>query len=137
MRTMKASIVLFLVISSLNISGQNLIGYNERDIRQYMKDKQKTMSFQNFTNNSTFKYLKYTDNAETQTLLFFLTEDSICKSIRLVCDKSFKALKTKEYDALYKKSGDNVWTDTKNGEKYIIELKDEDWSISITIRLNE
>lgn len=137
MRTMKASIVLFLVISSMNISGQNLIGYNERDIRQYMKDKQKTMSFQNFTNNSTFKYLKYTDNADTQTLLFFLTEDSICKSIRLVCDKSLKALKTKEYDALYKKSGDNVWTDTKNGEKYIIELKDEDWSISITIRLNE
>jgi hypothetical protein len=137
MKTMKASIVLFLVISSLNISGQNLIGYHEKEIRQYMKDKQKIMIFQNFTNNSTFKYLKYTDNEEMQTLLFFLTADSVCKSIRLVCDKGLKAQKIKEYDALYKKSGDNVWAETKNGKKYIIELKDEDWSISVTIRLNE
>jgi hypothetical protein len=134
---MKALVVLLFVFFNLNIFGQNLIGYTEKDIRQYMKDKQKNMIFQNFTNNSTFKYLKYVDTDESQTLLLFLTEDSVCKSIRLICDKSLKPQKIKEFDALYKKDRDNIWTETMNGEKCIIELKDEDWTVSVTIRPNE
>jgi hypothetical protein len=102
-----------------------------------MKEKQKNMIFQNFTNNSTFKYLKYSDNEDSQTLLFFLTADSVCKSVRLVCDKSLKAEKLKEFDTLYKKIGDNVWTEIKDGKKYTIELREEDWSINITIQLSE
>lgn len=137
MKTLKVSLVLFLVFFSLNISGQNLIGFHEKEIKQYMKDKQKKMIFQTFINNSTFIYLKYADKEESQTLLFFLTADSVCKTVRLVCDKSLKAQKIKEFDTMYKKTGDNIWTQTKDGKKYIIELKDEDMSFSITIRLNE
>jgi hypothetical protein len=137
MKTLKISVVLLLAVLTLKISGQNLIGYNEKAIKQFMKDNQKNMIFQTFINNSTFKYLKYADNAESQTLLFFLTADSVCKSIRLVCDKSLKAQKIKEFDTMYKKTGDNTWTDTKNGKNYIIELKDEDYSFSVTILLKE
>jgi hypothetical protein len=136
MKIIKAVTVLF-VFFNLGLSGQNLIGYNEKEIRQFMKDKQKNMDFQKFTNNSTFKYLKYVDKDDSQTLLFFLTADSVCKSIRLVCDKSFKTQKTKEFDSIYKKVGENVWTEIKDGKNYIIELKDEDFSLSITYRPNE
>jgi hypothetical protein len=136
MKIIKAVTVLF-VFFNLSLSGQNLIGYNEKEIRQFMKDKQKNMDFQKFTNNSTFKYLKYVDKDDSQTLLFFLTADSVCKSIRLVCDKSFKTQKTKEFDSIYKKVGENVWTEIKDGKNYIIELKDEDFSLSITYRPNE
>jgi hypothetical protein len=137
MKTTKASIVLFLIFFSLNISGQNLIGFHEKEIRQYMKDKQKNMIFQTFINNSTFKYLKYTDRDESQTLLFFLTADSICKTVRLICDKGLKAQKIKEFDTKYQKTGDNIWTETKEGKTYIIEIKDEDMSFSIDIRFKE
>jgi hypothetical protein len=137
MKPMKALIVLFLLSAGFSISAQNLIGYHEKEIRQYMKDKQKEMIFQNFTNNSTFKYLKYADKDETRTLLFFLSADSVCKSERFVCDKSLETQMKKEFDSIYTKSGDNVWTETKNEKKYIIELKDEEWSFNITIRLNE
>jgi hypothetical protein len=136
MKIIKALTVL-LAFFNLSISGQNLIGYNEKEIRQYMRDKQKNMDFQNFTNNSTFKYLKYVDRDDSQTLLFFLTADSVCKSIRLVCDKSLKTQKTKEYDNIYRKGGENVWTETKEGKNYIIELKDEDFSLSITFRSSQ
>ena len=64
-----SAIILFL--ASMNLNGQNLIGYSEKDIRQYMAENKRSMIFQNFINNSTFKYLKYTDKNETQTLLFF------------------------------------------------------------------
>jgi hypothetical protein len=136
MKIIKALTVI-LTLFNLSLSGQNLIGYNEKEIRQYMRDKQKNMDYQNFTNNSTFKYLKYVDRDDSQTLLFFLTADSVCKSIRLICDKSLKTQKTREFDNIYKKGGENVWTEIKEGKKYIIELKDEDFSVSITFRSSE
>jgi hypothetical protein len=122
---------------SLIASGQNLIGYHEKAIRSFMNENYKSMNFQTFTNNSTFKYLKYADNSDTQTLLFFLTSDSICKSERLICDLSLKNAKIKEFDTNYKKKGENVWTEVIKGKNYIIELKDEQWSFNVTIRLNE
>lgn len=136
MKTIKVStIILFLI--SLSLNGQNLIGYSEKDIRQYMAENQKTMTFQNFINNSTFKYLKYSDKEGTQTLLFFLNEQLFCKSIRLVCDKSLKTEKTNEYNSLYRKTGENKWIETKNGKSYLIEIKDEEWSFNVTISINE
>ena len=130
-----SSVILFLLTS--NISGQNLIGYSESEIRKYMAENQKGMIFQSFTNNSTFRYLKYSDKDETQTLLFFLNEQSLCKSSRLVCDKSLKNEKIKELNAAYKKTGDNQWLETKNGKSYLIEVKEEEWSFNVTIKLNE
>jgi len=136
MKIIKVSAVILFLIS-MNLNGQNLIGHNEKDIRQYMAENRKDMTFQNFINNSTFKYLKYSDKEETQTLLFFLNEQLVCKSIRLVCDKSLKTEKIKECNALYKKKGDNQWTEIKNGKNYLIEMKEEEWSFNITITLKE
>jgi hypothetical protein len=136
MKIIQVSSVLLILLTS-NISGQNLIGNSESEIRKYMAENQKGMIFQSFTNNSSFRYLKYSDKDETETLLFFLNEQSLCKSIRLVCDKSLKAGKTKEFNAAYKKTGDNQWVETKNGKSYLIEIKDEEWSFNVTIKLNE
>jgi hypothetical protein len=137
MKYMKAFILLFLSIICLNLHGQNLIGYHEKDIRLYMKEKEKGMTFQSFTYNSTFKYLKFANKDESQTLLFFLTADSICKSVRLVCDQSLKADKIKELNSKYKKVGENVWSEVKNDKKYLIELKEEEWSFNVTFKLND
>jgi hypothetical protein len=130
-----SSVVLILI--NFNLNGQNLIGCNEKEIRQYMADKEKNMAYQNFINNSTFKYLKYIDKDETETMLFFMNEQLICKSIRVICDKSLKSEKIKEYNSLYKKSGENQWTETKSGKNYLIELKEDEWSFNVTIKLNE
>lgn len=126
-----ALLVFFLIFSG--ISAQNLIGYKAMDIRKYMKENQKEMVFQSFVYNNTFKYLKYTDRSDNQTLMFFLTADSLCKSLRLVCDNSLKALKIKELNSMYKKAGNNLWIETKNGRDYLVELKEEEWSFNITI----
>jgi hypothetical protein len=136
MKAIPVSSIILLFIG-INLNGQNLIGFNEKEIRQYMSEKQKNLKFQNFINNSTFKYLKYTDKDETQTLLFFLAEDSVCKSVRLVCDNSLRKEKMKEYNSLYRKAGDNMWTEIKDGKSYLIEIKDDEYSFNITIKLNE
>jgi hypothetical protein len=136
MKKVQVSSVILLLLS-MTLNGQNLIGYSEKEVRQYMTDNQKGMIYKDFINNSTFKYLKYSDNDETVTLLFFLNEKSVCKSVRLICDKSIRTEKIKEYNSLYKKTGENKWTEIKNGKNYLIELKDDEWSFNVNITLNE
>ncbi len=129
------SALVFLV--SLSLYSQNLIGYNEQEIKKYMSENEKNLSLQSFVNNSTFKYLKYADNDEVMTVLIFLNEQLICKSVREICDKSIKAKKIEELNAKYRKSGDNQWTETRDNKTYLIVLKEEDYSFNVTITLKE
>ncbi len=69
--------------------GQNLIGFSNSQIRRYMKENRRDMHF-NTVRNSMFSYLKYSDNADSQTILFFLTPDSVCKGVRVICANSLK-----------------------------------------------
>jgi hypothetical protein len=130
---MKFFLTAVLLIIFVNAAqGQNLIGYGYDDIVKYMKENRKDMSM-NRVNNSKFRYLKYTDDSENQTVLFFLGADSICKSIRMICDESSKNQRISEFNSIYRKRGENRWIDTRQGVNYIIELKDEDWASVITM----
>jgi hypothetical protein len=112
--------------------GQNLIGYKGKDILKYMKMNHKEMNLNNVVN-SKFSYLKYTNESESQTILFFLNSDSLCRSERIVCDKSLKPLKLKELDSKYLKNGDNKWINKNDGKIFKIELSDDEWSCVISI----
>jgi hypothetical protein len=51
----------------------------------------------------------------------------------MICDVVLKAEKVKEFDSIYKKSGENKWIDTRAGKNYLVEIKDERWSCIVTI----
>jgi hypothetical protein len=121
-----------LIVACSYASGQNLVGYNNTEIRKFMKENRKDMHF-NKVKNSMFSYLKYTDNTDSQTILFFLTNDSICKGVRVICDNSLSREKLQELDKNYKRIGENKWIDNHNGQSYLIRFKKEEWSCSITI----
>lgn len=122
----------FIIVMGSATYGQNLIGYNDYEIRKFMKEKKSDMNFDKVINNK-FIYLKYSDNSDSQTILFFLSPDSVCKNIRIICDKGIRADKEKEFNKLYKKNGDNKWVDRHGRKNYLIEIKDEKWSCVITI----
>jgi len=126
------TVVAILFLTNLALSGQNLIGYNSAEIKKYMKENCEDMNL-NDVRNSRFKYLKYSDNYDNQTFLFFLTPDSVCKSVRQICDLSLRSKKVKEFDKIYSKIGVNSWLDTKNKKDYLIQLTDEEWSFVVTI----
>ena len=114
--------------------GQNLIGYNDAEIRKYMKQNRKDMHYNNVKNNK-FSYLKYSDNSDSQTILFFLTTDSVCKGVRVICDNSMKTEKIKELDASYKRIGENRWIDNHDGKNYLIKFKDENGHVPLQLNL--
>ena len=87
----------------------------------------------NKVTNSNYNYLKYSDNYDRQTLLFFLNPDSVCTSIRLICDLSTRAEKVREFNSIYRKYGENSWIHKRDGKDYLIEIKDEKWLSVITI----
>jgi hypothetical protein len=122
----------FFLLTGIYAQGQNLIGFKHQEIRKYMKENQREMNYNNVVN-SKFSYLKYSDNLERQTVLFFLNRDSVCKNVRIICDSSLKLQKVKELNSLYAKKGENKWIDKRNGKEYIIELSDGKWSSVISI----
>lgn len=129
-RVVILSSALILICSYLQ--SQNLIGYKGKDILKYMKMNRSEMNYNNVVN-SKFSYLKYSDSSESQTILFFLSVDSVCRSVRIVCDKNMMPLKLKELNSQYVKNGDNKWIDQHGGKSYIIELKNGNWSCIISI----
>jgi hypothetical protein len=121
-----------LILTGISSYGQNLVGYKYEEIRKYMKQNRTDMNY-NKVSNSKFKYLKYTNGSDSQTLLFFLNPDSVCSSVRMICDMGLKAEKENEFNSIYEKTGENKWIDRRCGNDYLIELKDEKWSCEITI----
>ncbi len=111
---------------------QNLIGSREKEVMKYMKENRHDMNYNNVIN-SKFNYLKYSDNSENETVLFFLTPDSVCRSVRIICDESIKSQKIKELDSKYVKKGENKWIDKKGGKEYLIEIMEGKWSCIISI----
>jgi hypothetical protein len=126
------SFLAIFLLTQFNSHGQNLIGYKAVDIRKYMSLSRNDMENEK-VNNSSFSYIKYSDKYDTQTILFFLSPDSVCKSIRTICNRSIRSEKIKELDALYSKTGENVWTDKRQGKYYKVNLVDDEWSFSVTI----
>ena len=125
------ALLFFLIFACNGLSGQNLIGHKYDDIRNYLKTNRKDLSF-NKVNNTKFNYLKYTDSSDSQTMLFFLDDDSICRSIRIICDASSKSQRIKEFNSIYRKRGENKWIDKHEGKDYLIELTDETWASVFT-----
>jgi hypothetical protein len=130
MKIVTLSAALFLIC--ICAESQNLIGLKEKEIQKYMKENRSDMNFNNVVN-SKFSYLKYSDNLENQTILFFLNPDSICRSVRIICDVSMKSQKIKELNSVYTRNSENKWTDKRKGKNFAVEMMDGKWSCVISI----
>jgi len=126
------SLVLVLLLVSITGNSQNLIGYNADDIRNYMSGSRSDMNMEK-VKNKLFRYLKYSNKYDTQTMLFFLNPDSICQNIRIICNNSIRDIKIGELDSSFLKSGKKWWIDSRSGKNYYIRIDDNEWSFSITI----
>jgi hypothetical protein len=128
----RLSISVSFILLCFIVQSQNLIGLKANEIREYMKENRNEMNY-NKVVNSKFNYLKYSDNSEDQTILFFLNKDSVCKEVRITCAHGLKAQKINELDSHYKKTSENNWIENKNGKNYKIALKEGRWSFVISI----
>jgi hypothetical protein len=128
----KIIISLSFILLCFIAHSQNLIGLKGKEIREYMKANHNEMNYNKVVNNK-FQYLKYSDNTENQTILFFLNRDSVCREVRFTYELGFKQAKIKEFGTKYKKSGENKWIEKRDGKNYTINMKEGKWSLVISI----
>jgi hypothetical protein len=121
-----------LILICICADSQNLVGYNGKAIMKYMKENHKEMNYNNVVN-SKFSYLKYSDNLENSTILFFMNPDSVCRSERIICDISLMPAKVKEFNSQFVNIGEHRWTDKHAGKTYTIEIAEGKWSCVISI----
>ncbi len=123
---------LFLIASQY-ICGQNLIGYSKEKVRGIMKNEMKGFAVDNSAVNPVYNYLKFINSAGTKTLIVFFDEKNISKNVRLVSDYSELNFLIKDYDALYKKTGEKCWEYNINNETYTITLEEKEWYFLVYI----
>ncbi len=123
------SLFLMTVFTSYS---QNLIGYDAKYIKKYMSANNREMNLERVSNKS-FSYLKYSDRYDTQTMLFFLSPDSVCTNIKIVYNSSVRSSKIIELDSTYQRTSENMWIDKQSGKRYFLKLVDDEWSFSIII----
>ncbi|MBN1388163.1 MAG: hypothetical protein JW965_06930 [Bacteroidales bacterium] len=132
---MKTLIVnILLLFLSFNLPGQNLLGYGPKKIEKYISNNYKHLVKEGNSRNEYYKYLKYTDGAAgTTTVYFFLSDNDKCKRVKRMHVHSMKDEVIKEFNSLYTREGDNIWSDRNKGIKALIKLENEEWFFTVTI----
>ncbi len=112
------------------LKSQSLIGMNIQQIDKEIKILYPNFAADNSFVNNTYKYLKYTDKLNEQTLFVFLSDNDECTSTKLICDYSMLD-QVKEDMKKYKPEGKDQWSYTVSGVQYIITLRREEWYFSL------
>jgi hypothetical protein len=126
----KVFVGITLLIIGLTLSAQHLIGMNKDQLIKEMGKLYPDFVQDNSSVNNTYKYLKYIDRTNEQTLLVFLTDADVCKSTKLISDYT-NLLDVKNNLAKYKPAGKDKWTYTLNGGTYMVTLTREKWFFSV------
>lgn len=128
-------VILLLIFFSLHPGrAQQVIGLPKGEVQKVIREEYSNFMLDNSTRNTTFKYLKYIDKLNEQTLLCMLSEDDICTSTKLISDYMNLGDVIKELDSRYTKAGDNTWKYTFNNKKLIVTLKKEKWFFSVVTK---
>jgi len=139
MNKIKVVVILLGVLLTIHakLYGQKFIGLPKDAIKGMMKTEMPELYFVDNTTNTSYNYLKYVDDLNEQTLLFFLNENNICTMIRYMCDYSLLNKKKKWLNNTYTKTAENQWGYKEGGKAYEIELDEGDWYFTITTRLKK
>jgi len=132
---MKSLILNIILVSlTINLPGQNLLGYKKDKIEKYISSNYQHLVKEGNSRNDYYNYLKYTDGAAgTTTVYFFLSENNRCTRVKSMHVHSMKDEVISELDDLYTREGDNIWSDKQRGIQALIKLENEEWFFTVTI----
>jgi hypothetical protein len=125
----KVCIIFCLLIFKLSAYGQHLIGFTKDKVADEMKKTDFVLD--NSAVNTTYKYLKYVDKFNDQTMLVFLSENDVCTSTRLMSDYSNLELVRSTLKKNYKAAGKDKWVYNIGGVAYSVVLKKEEWYFTV------
>jgi len=125
---------LYLLLTGLcffvNSWSQNLIGLKKQQVEQAVMKLYPTFTEDNSFVNNSYKYLKFIDKFNEQTLLVFLSDNDECTSTKLICDYSMLD-QVKSDLKKFKTTGKDEWNYRSDGVEYVIKLRRDEWFFSL------
>ncbi|MCD6200934.1 MAG: hypothetical protein J7K46_03910 [Bacteroidales bacterium] len=121
----------FILLLTLSGSAQNLIGWKADEIRKYMRTEQNNFSLDETTVNKVYKYLKYVDETETKTALYFLSDHDVCIWYKVVYDNDLLPSVIAGLDSTCRKVSDTLWLEKSGGNTYQKVLERQDWFFTV------
>ncbi|MFO7829300.1 MAG: hypothetical protein R6V23_11800 [Bacteroidales bacterium] len=130
----KIIVLLFIVVSSLNVLGQNFVGAHKLEIKKQMKENHKDFYFSKEVLGKS-SFIKFEDFDGYRTFLFVLNDDGYCKYQILMCDYGLLKPTIDSLNNNYEYKNDLTWYDYFTGkENYVIRVKKEEWYFSVVTR---
>lgn len=108
----------------------HFIGLHKEDVVSKMQDNMPEMT-QVKVVNPNFSYLKFQDAMGEQTILFFLDEKDVCAGHRFMSHYISLGEEVTRLNNEYNSAGEGVWTYSKGGQDYVVELKKEQWYFTL------
>jgi len=126
--------ILFLLSGLSEIGAQNYIGMNKDEIIVDMNTLHKSFKLNTSAVNPYYKYLKFEDNINEITILFFLSENDKCTLVRKMCDYANINDEIEDLNKKYKKLGKNKWNYSVKGKIYTVTLEESEWYFTISTK---
>lgn len=129
----------FFIFSLLPVffetSAQNYIGMDKDEIIIDMNTSHKSFKLNTSAVNPYYKYLKFEDDINEITILFFLSKDNKCTLVRKMCDYANINDEINDLNQNYKQLGKNKWTYSVKGKTYVVSLEESEWYFTISTKL--
>ncbi|MCK4630526.1 MAG: hypothetical protein KAT40_03730 [Bacteroidales bacterium] len=127
-------LISFLLLIAGAGKSQTLVGYHSDDIKKIMRETQNEFRLNDNTKNEYYNYLKFENRFGTKTFLFFLSENDTCTYTKMMCDYSNLKVTLEMLNEKYQLVNENKWIEEKNGDKFNITLKRENWYFTLVTR---
>ena len=131
----KLLLILLLSIIPLLSRGQNVIGMNEKSVKEFFGSNHPELSLDSGLKNEKYRYLKYTDGeVSLTTALVFFNNKGLCSSVRVIYDLSLEKRVKENLGRVYGEFGKGCWVDTSGEREVSVEFKKEEWYITVSYK---
>lgn len=128
----KIIVLLLIVVSGLNVLGQNFVGAHKLEIKKQMSENHKDFYFSKEVFGGKSSFIKYEDMDGYRTLLFVLDDDGYCKYSQMMCDYGLLKETIDSLNKNYEYKNNLVWHDYQSGKfNFEIQIKKEEWYFSV------
>lgn len=122
------------VVLSLAVGAQHLIGLNKEQVKAGVKQHYKKFSLDESAINRTFKYMKFVEWNDDQTLLVFLDENDISTWTKFMSDYKYFDTELEKLNSCYKKTSENTWEYFAGGRVFEVKLEKGEWFFTVTTK---
>lgn len=127
-------VTLLLFCLYLSVDAQHLIGLNREQVKAGVKQYYKKFSLDESAINRTFKYMKFVEWNDDQTLLVFLDENDISTWTKFMSDYKYFDSELEKLNAQYNKTSETTWQYFAGGRMFEVKLEKGEWFFTLTTK---